>query len=55
MVGDQKLGVYTGEDLRRDGIKLLYIEGYSPLKILRMIPENMIQADWSKKYRMPVK
>jgi hypothetical protein len=55
MVGDQKLGVYTGEELRRDGIKLLYIEGYSPLKILRMIPENMIQADWSKKYRMPVK
>lgn len=55
MVSDQKLGVYTGEELRRDGIKLLYIEGCSPLKILRMIPEDQIQADWSKKYRMPTK
>ncbi|MFZ2657991.1 MAG: hypothetical protein WAX69_23875, partial [Victivallales bacterium] len=52
IVSDRKMGVYTGEELRKNGIKLSYPDGSSPLKILRMIPEDQIQ-DWSKKYRHP--
>lgn len=55
LVSDRKLGVYTGEELRKNGIRLLFVEGSSPLMILRMIADDKIQADWSKKYRMPEK
>jgi len=57
MVSDQKMGVYTGEELRKDGIKLVYLEGFSPLKILRMIPEDRLGQNraWHTKYRQPEK
>ncbi|HEY3378631.1 MAG TPA: beta-galactosidase [Armatimonadota bacterium] len=53
MVSDQKLGVFTGKELREQGMAITYAEGYSPLKILRMIPVKSIDADWKTKYRMP--
>ena len=52
IVSDRKMGVYTAGELRGDGIKLSYPDGVSPLKILRMIPEDQI-PDWSGKYRQP--
>jgi hypothetical protein len=53
MVSDQKLGVYTGKELRESGMPVTYGEGYSPLKIYRLMPKGSVQADWADKYRVP--
>ncbi|HEY3332541.1 MAG TPA: beta-galactosidase [Capsulimonadaceae bacterium] len=53
MVSDQKLGTYTGKEVREKGLPVDYIKGYSPLKIYRMIPAAKMQSEWRDKYRMP--
>ena len=55
MVSGQRLGRYTGAELRTKGLDLVWHEGYSPLKFVRMIPVSSIgydkTTDWSRKYR----
>lgn len=50
MVTGQRLGTFSGASLRTEGMPLTYAEGYSPLKILRMIPSKSIDAKWLDKY-----
>ncbi len=45
-----RYGVFAGETLRTRGITLVYTDGDSPLKILRMIPKKQVQAPWADKY-----
>ena len=55
MVSGQRLGRYTGAELREKGIALVWHVGYSPLKYIRMIPVSAAGfdrvADWSRKFR----
>ena len=55
MVSGQRLGRYTGAELRTKGLNLVWHAGYSPLKYIRMIPVQTIgydkTTDWSRKYR----
>ncbi len=44
MVSGQRLGTYTGNELREQGLPVTFDKGYSPLKIIRMIPVE--QAGW---------
>jgi hypothetical protein len=53
MVSTQRIGLYTGKELREKGLQLTYADGYSPLKIIRMMPKEQILADWATKYRNP--
>jgi hypothetical protein len=53
MVSDQKLGVFTGKELRETGVPVVFTEGYSPLKIIRMIPMKQMNTRWERKYRVP--
>jgi hypothetical protein len=53
VVSDQRLGVYTGKELRSKGMPVAYYDGYSPLKVYRFIPAAKVQADWVSKYRTP--
>ncbi len=53
MVGSQRLGLYSGAELRKNGLSLTWTEGYSPLKIIRMISSKTIGAPWKDKYRTP--
>ncbi len=57
MVSDQKLGTYTGKELREKGLEVSFIKGYSPLKVIRMIPIKMMknQPQWLDLYRRPAK
>lgn len=55
MVSGQKLGTYNGEELRSQGLAVTFVEGYSPLKIIRMMPLDQMQAKWLGKYREPAK
>ncbi len=50
-LSEYKYGIYTGKELRENGIELEWCDGNTPLKILRMIPENQMSAVWSKLYR----
>jgi hypothetical protein len=50
MVGGRRYGLFSGERLRTSGITLSFVEGESPLKILRMLPKQQVQADWVEKY-----
>ncbi len=54
LVSDQKLGVFTGQELREQGLPVTYEEGYSPLKVIRMMPRNQA-GDWGSwsLFRMP--
>ncbi|MCK6488242.1 MAG: beta-galactosidase [Planctomycetes bacterium] len=49
----QRLGVYTGAEARRGDLKLAFIDGYSPLKVLRFMPKAQVGADWAGKFRLP--
>ena len=51
MVSDHKYGLWKGDELRKQGMKVTYTNGDCPLKILRMIPEKQVQAPWVEKYR----
>ena len=51
MVSSQKLGLYTGKELRENGVALTFIEGYSPLKVIRMISAKKTSANWNTCYR----
>ncbi len=51
LISSQKLGLYTGRELRENGLALTFAEGYSPLKVIRMIPAGKNAADWSQRYR----
>lgn len=53
MVSAQKLGTYTGRELREKGLEVTFIEGYSPLKVVRMMPVKDMRAEWIGKYRQP--
>ncbi len=54
LVSDQKLGVYTGKELRENGLPLRFEKGYSPLKVIRVMPKGQC-GDWGswKMFRMP--
>jgi len=52
MLTDQKFGAFTGKELREQGLAIDYYEGYSPLKVLRLLQGK---AQWMGKYRMPAK
>ena len=51
MVSGQKLGLYAGKELRENGIELTFVEGYSPLKVIRMLPKGQSKPTWLEKYR----
>ncbi len=51
-VSSMRLGRYDGKHLREHGLELTWIDGYSPLKYIRMIPSGEIRADWKEKYRI---
>lgn len=52
LVGQKKLGLYSGKELREKGVKLTYIEGYSPLKVIRIRPvKKRSRSKWINKYR----
>jgi hypothetical protein len=53
MVDGSKSGVYTGAELRDQGIELTYVKGASPLKILRLLPDESLKAPWNDFYRQP--
>ncbi|NCA10621.1 hypothetical protein EBR56_02235 [bacterium] len=50
MVGGRRHGIFNGEGLRTTGITLSFVEGDSPLKILRMMPKQRVQAQWVEAY-----
>ncbi len=50
MVSGHRFGVRKGDALRTEGMKVSYTDGDSPLKILRMIPKDQVQAPWADKY-----
>lgn len=52
IVSDQRLGLYRASELR-NGVEFSWIDGISPLKILRMIPRSEMKSRWTEKYRMP--
>lgn len=53
MVSDQKLGTYTGKELREKGLDVSFVKGCSPLKVVRMIPLKMMKhvPQWLDLYR----
>ena len=51
MVSGQRLGSYSGKEMREKGVNLLYPDGASPLKVLRMIKAAKMKAEWMPKYR----
>jgi hypothetical protein len=51
MVSGQKLGLYTGKELRDNGLELTFVEGYSPLKAIRMLPKEQNMPRWLEAYR----
>ncbi len=51
MVSGQKLGLYTGQELRENGLELTFVESYSPLKVIRMLPKGQNMPGWVDKYR----
>lgn len=51
MVSGQKLGLYTGQELRENGLELTFVGGYSPLKVIRMLPKGQDKPGWVEKYR----
>lgn len=60
MVADQKYGTYTGAELRDHGLPLQYVDGCSPLKVIRLVSlqemkTNATAPSWLKKYRQPEK
>ena len=54
LVSDQKLGVFTGKELLENGLPLRFEKGYSPLKVIRMLPKSQ-SGDWGSwnMFRMP--
>lgn len=50
MVTDQRLGLFTGKQLREHGPKLTWDSSYSPLKIIRCIPRKEMRATWDGLY-----
>jgi len=53
LITGQRLGVYSGQELRETGLDVTFLQGYSPLKIIRMMPVGQTGADWLNKYRAP--
>ena len=53
LVADQKLGTWTGAELRDAKLPITYVEGCSTLKVLRLTPAARMPAKWSGKYRRP--
>jgi hypothetical protein len=54
LVSDEKLGVYTGKELRENGLPLKFEKGFSPLKVIRLLPKSQA-SDWGSwnLFRMP--
>lgn len=50
LVADEKLGAYTGKELRGTGLPVAFHPGQSPLKVLRL---SQPAAGWMKKFRQP--
>jgi len=50
LVADEKLGTWTGAELRAGKLPLSFRAGQSPLKVLRLSAPT---AGWMKKYRQP--
>ena len=48
----ERMGLYSGERLRRDGIELTWRDGCSPLKVVRMIPEAKAKSAWTRGYKI---
>ena len=53
MVDGFKFGLYTGAELREQGIDLGFVKGASPLKILRLVPDGQLTPPWNDFYRKP--
>lgn len=53
LVADQKFGTWTGAELRGAKLPITYVEGCSPLKVLRLTPAAKMPAKWRDKYRRP--
>jgi hypothetical protein len=53
MVSQQKLGAWTGKELREKGLTVTFVEGCSPLKAIRMMPVRQMRAKWPANYRQP--
>ena len=51
LVADQKLGAWTGTELREGKLPITYVEGCSPLKIYRLTSAAKMPAKWRGKYR----
>ncbi len=51
MVSGQRLGIYEGKELRESGLPVEFVRGYSPLKIIRLLPLAQSKTDWMEKYR----
>jgi hypothetical protein len=49
MVCGQRLGIYSADELR-GGIEITWQRGFSPLKVLRMIPLKEMESRWADKY-----
>jgi hypothetical protein len=53
LVADQKLGTWTGAELRDGRLPVAFIDGCSPLKVYRFTPSGKIAAKWVGRYRQP--
>ncbi len=50
MVGDFKLGRFSGKHLREQGLELTWTKGASPLKAVRFIPAGDATKEWVNHY-----
>ena len=55
MVTDRRLGSYTGDEIRNQGLEITIDDETSPLRILRFsaIDEKQAKASWLPKFRQP--
>jgi hypothetical protein len=50
IINDERLGTYTGKELREKGPMLTWRSSMSPLKIIRAIPYAEVRAPWADRY-----
>jgi len=52
IVTDERMGIFSGKEMREQGLALVYGKGFSPLKVLRMSPvsEGSKKTRWHTKY-----
>jgi hypothetical protein len=54
LVADQKLGTWSGAELREAKLPITYVEGCSPLEIYRLTSAAKMPKKWRVKYRQVV-